>query len=63
MQQQTEAAGNVRVDELGYSSWPYNCPDFRHLGGVNYGFADGHTQYIQDPDAAFAQHIIEASIR
>jgi len=53
---------NVRVDEWEYNGWPYNCPDYRHDGGVNYGFADGRAQYFTNPDAAFAQHIIEDSI-
>jgi prepilin-type processing-associated H-X9-DG protein/prepilin-type N-terminal cleavage/methylation domain-containing protein len=55
------APPNVRLDDYQYTSWPFNVPDFRHDGGVNYGFADGHAAYILDPDAAFAQHQIQAS--
>lgn len=60
---QSYAAGNVRRDEWEYGGWPYNTCDFRHEGGVNYGFADGHARYVADPDAAFAQHLITASRR
>jgi len=52
---------NLRRDEWEYGGWPYNTCDFRHDGGVNYGFVDGRAAYVADPDAAFAQHDILAS--
>ena len=55
------------------TNWAYNDPqgwnadvsqssgtcDFRHLGGgINYGFADTHVQWFQDPDDALFRHQI-----
>jgi prepilin-type processing-associated H-X9-DG protein/prepilin-type N-terminal cleavage/methylation domain-containing protein len=34
-----------------------NSADKRHDGGVNYGFLDGHANYIEDPNAAYADNI------
>ncbi|OGV40893.1 MAG: hypothetical protein A2X48_23195 [Lentisphaerae bacterium GWF2_49_21] len=34
------------------STTSYVC-DYRHKGGVNYGFADAHAAYIKNPNSAF----------
>ena len=43
---------NYSSPALGWVDTVY-IPDFRHAGGVNYVFADGHAKYYSDPNAAY----------